>query len=230
MGTSLGPLLPEVAAYCGIEPGCQVVLGGQDQKLAAIGAGIRPGTCTVSFGTATAISKLYEGPPFEEERITVFPFEEASYIAEIPLSTTGAALRWLVKTMCPDKSYKEVDQLAKLSAPGAGGVIFETDLATGGTLSGLTLSTTLPDIIYALFEGVSRDIRDSVERLGGARDLLVFGGGAKSDIWCRILSRVCQTSVSVLETPETAALGAAILASGKRISPANVKKQIHCAG
>ncbi len=231
MGTPLGPLLPEVAAYCGIEPGCQVVLGGQDQKLAAIGAGIRPGACTVSFGTATAISKLYEGASFDgEERVTIFPFGEESYIAEIPLPTTGAALRWLVKTMCPDKSYKEVDQLAKLSAPGAGGVIFETDLATGGVLSGLTLSTTLSDIIYALFEGVSRDIRDSVQRLGGARDLLVFGGGAKSDIWCRILSRVCQTSVSILETPETAALGAAILASERRIPPANVKKQIHCAG
>lgn len=230
MGTPLGPLLPEVAAYCGIDSGCQVVLGGQDQKLAAIGAGIRPGVCTVSFGTATAISKLYEGIPFAGDHITLFPFEQDSYIAEIPLSTTGSALRWLVKTMCPDKSYKEVDQLAKLSGPGAGGVTFQTDLTAGGTLSGLTLSTTLSDIIYALFEGVSRDIRDSVQRLGGARDLLVFGGGAKSDIWCSILSRICETPVSILETPETAALGAAILASGKAVPPANVKKQIHCAG
>jgi len=158
----------------------------------------------------------------------LFPFEENTYIAEIPLSTTGAALRWLAKTMCPDKSYKEIDEMALLSGPGAGGVTFETDLATGGTLSGLTLSTTLSDIIYALFEGVSRDIRDGVQRLGGAGELLVFGGGAKSDIWCKILSRICQIPVSILDTPETAALGAAILASKRTIPPAGVKKQIHC--
>lgn len=227
MGTPIGTLLPEVADYCGIQPGCKIVLGGQDQKLAAIGAGIRPGVCTVSFGTATAISKLLDDCTSDA---TLFPFEEDTYISEIPLSTTGAALRWLVKTMCPDKSYREIDQLAQLSVPGANGVTFETDLTAGGSLSGLMLSTTLSDIIYALFEGVSRDIRNAVARLGGAEELLVFGGGAKSDIWCEILSRICETPISILETPETAALGAAVLASGKKIPAAKIKKQIHCAG
>ncbi len=227
MGTPIGTLLPEVADYCGIQPGCEVVLGGQDQKLAAIGAGIRPGVCTVSFGTATAISKLSDDCVSDA---TLFPFEEDTYISEIPLSTTGAALRWLVKTMCPEKSYREIDQLAQLSMPGANGVTFETDLTAGGILSGLRLSTTLSDIIYALFEGVSRDICDAVTRLGGAEELLVFGGGAKSDIWCEILSRICQTPISILETPETAALGAAVLASERKVPPAKVKKQIHCAG
>lgn len=230
MGTPLGTLLPDVAEYCGVRPGCKVILGGQDQKLAAIGAGIRPGVCTVSFGTATAISKLNNGVSNFVEKTTLFPFEEDTYISEIPLSTTGAALRWLVKTMCPDKSYREIDQLVLLSGPGAGGVTFETDLTVGGRLSGLMLSTTLSDIIYALFEGVSRDISNAVVRLGGAEELLVFGGGAKSDIWCEILSRICRTPVSILETPETAALGAAVLASGRKVPPAKVKKQIHCAG
>ena len=228
MGTDIGELLPEVAEYCGIRPGCRVVLGGQDQKLAAIGAGIRPGACTVSFGTATAISKLNDGNlPFEADA-TVFPFETDTYIAEIPLSTTGAALRWLKNTMCPDASYKDMDKMAAESVPGAYGLTFETDLARGGTLSGLSLSTTLSDIIYALFEGVSRDIRDAIIRLGGAAELRVFGGGTKSEIWCTILSRICNAPVTILETPETAALGAAVLASGKRMPPANVKKQIIC--
>ncbi len=227
MGTPIGTLLPEVADYCGIQPECEVVLGGQDQKLAAIGAGIRPGVCTVSFGTATAISKLFDNCT---SGATLFPFEEDTYISEIPLSTTGAALRWLVKTMCPGKSYREFDQLAQLSVPGANGVTFETDLTAGGILSGLMLSTTLSDIIYALFEGVSRDIRNAVTRLGGAKELLVFGGGAKSDIWCEILSRICETPISILDTPETAAVGAAVLASGKKVPAAKVKKQIHCAG
>lgn len=227
MGMQIGTLLPEVAEYCGIQPGCRIVLGGQDQKLAAIGAGIRPGVCTVSFGTATAISKLNDGIS-DSAGAALFPFEEDSYISEIPLSTTGAALRWLVKTMCPDKSYREIDQLAQLSVPGANGVTFETDLSVGGSLSGLMLSTTLSDIIYALFEGVSRDISNAVSRLGGAEELLIFGGGAKSDIWCEILSRICRTPVSILETPETAALGAAVLASGRKMPAAKVKKQIHC--
>ncbi|MBQ4066084.1 MAG: hypothetical protein IJD22_00440, partial [Clostridia bacterium] len=40
MGADIGALLPQVASEVGIEGECHVYMGGQDQKLAAIGAGI----------------------------------------------------------------------------------------------------------------------------------------------------------------------------------------------
>ena len=222
MGDAVGELLPEVAAVCGIDPGCTVYLGGQDQKLAALGAGIGDGICTVSFGTATAISKLAKSGG----EASLFRFNNDKYISETALMTTGAALRWLSRTLYGSMSYKEMDALCEQSGPGAGGVTFESDLSVGGSISGITLSTTAADIIYALYEGVSRDISDAVSKLGGAKCLKVFGGGAKSDIWCRILARISGIPVEVLDTSETASLGAAILASGGEISPADVKKTL----
>ena len=105
--------------------------------------------------------------------------------------------------------------------------MFESDLSSGGAIRGLTLSTTSADIVYALDEVVSRDIAKAVESLGGADRLKVFGGGAKSDIWCRILARVANIPVEVLDTAETASLGAAMLASEYKIRPAGVKKILY---
>ena len=82
-------------------------------------------------------------------------------------------------------------------------------------------------MVYALYEGVSEQISNAVKSLGGADCLKVFGGGAKSDIWCRILARVSGIPVEILETAETGSLGAAILASCGKISPAPCRKIIN---
>ncbi len=225
MGADIGPLLPEVAKEVGITGDCHVYMGGQDQKLAAIGAGIGEGVCTVSFGTATAISRLGKAFEYKENSTnTLFRFDDESYISEVALMTTGAALRWLTRTLYGGISYKEMDKLALLSEPGANGVKFKSDLSVGGVISGITLSTTSSDIIYALYEGVSEDIANAVAELGGAECLKVFGGGAKSEIWCRILSRISKTNVEILSIAETGSLGAAILASSGKIPSAAVKK------
>lgn len=225
MGADIGALLPEIAKEVGITGECHVFMGGQDQKLAAIGAGIGEGVCTVSFGTATAISRLGKAFEYKENSTnTLFRFDDESYISEVALMTTGAALRWLTRTLYGGISYKEMDKLALLSEPGANGVKFKSDLSVGGVISGITLSTTSADIVYALYEGVSEDIANAVASLGGAECLKVFGGGAKSEIWCRILSRISKTNVEILSIAETGSLGAAILASSGKIPSAAVKK------
>jgi hypothetical protein len=48
--------------------GTPVVVGGQDQKCAALGAAIRPGVAAVSLGTASAISCLIDKPVLDAER------------------------------------------------------------------------------------------------------------------------------------------------------------------
>ncbi len=229
MGALVGKLLPEVCEATGISSDCSVYLGGQDQKLAAIGAGIKDDICTVSFGTATAISRLGGEVVYKEgSDVTLFRFDDESYISEIALMTTGAALRWLTRTLYGGISYKEMDALAAMSEPGANGVSFMSDLSVGGVISGITLSTTSSDIVYALYEGVSKDIARAVDMLGGASCLKVFGGGAKSEIWCSILARISGINVEILSLAETASLGAAILASGGSIAPAAVKKVLSC--
>lgn len=212
MGDFVGEVLPEVADAMGILPGCRVILGGQDQKLAAIGAGICDGVVTMSFGTAGAISKLHRD--FQNYRHTPqFRFNRGHYVSEAVVETVGAALKWL-SAMMGGVSYREMDELAAESQPGANGVVCRADLARGGAFSGLTLSTTRGDVIYALYEGVCREVKEKLELLGGCDTLCVFGGGSKSDIWCDILARVTGCRVIRAATPETACLGAAKIASG----------------
>ena len=223
MGYDLGEILPEVADELGIARTCRVALGGQDQKIAAIGAGIEDGVLTMSFGTASAVEKLTKERSVSD--VSLFRFNNGYYVYEGVADTTGAALKWLSKTM-GGISYRECDALASESAPGANGVRAFTSFSKGASFEGITLSTTRGDLIYALYEGTCREIADRLCKMGGGERIRVFGGGSKSRIWCRILARITGCAVDILDTPETASRGAAIVASGGKIPPAHVSETI----
>ena len=210
------------AGVVGITGKLEVFLGGQDQKLAALGAGVGDGAMTVSLGTATAVTKLLDSLPdipAREDRYSLFAFDRDNFSAEGVVSTSGSALKWVAQNLFGGASYKELDALCE-EAGSSGGVSFSPDFTVGADIRGLTLGTTGGQIIYALYEGVSKEITALSRRMGGASSLIVFGGGAKSRIWCRILSDVSGLPVYASDTTETAALGAARLASSMKIPPA----------
>ena len=223
MGDFVGRILPEVARLTGISDKCEIYLGGQDQKLAALGAGIDESSVTVSFGTATAVTKLTKTLP-DEMNFSRFRFNEEYYSYEGVVSTSGAALKWAANTIFGGLTYKELDELA-IEAGSSAGVTFDTDLTSDGVISGLTLGTTKGNIVYALFEGVSRAIAGFAHEMGGCDKLYVFGGGSKSKIWCQILADVSGCLIVSLDTPETASLGAAILASKGKLKSAKAAKE-----
>ncbi len=223
MGDLVGNILPEVAKLTGISPDCEVYLGGQDQKLAALGAGIDETSVTVSFGTATAVTKLTKTLP-DEIDFSRFRFNDEYYSYEGVVSTSGAALKWAANTIFAGKSYRELDLLA-IEAGSSGGVTFDTDLTDCGVISGITLGTTQGNIVYALFEGVSRAIAGFAADMGDFDRLFIFGGGSKSAIWCQILADVSGKRIIALSTPETASLGAAILASDGKLPSATAARE-----
>src|SRR5207247_1693823 len=87
--------------------------------------------------------------------------------------------------------------------------------ARGGWI-GLTAKHTRADLIRSLLEGVSysqKDCLDIVEQLAGrANSVRASGGGARSPFWRQMLADVFGKRVSVLETEEGSAYGAALLA------------------
>ncbi|MBE6562111.1 MAG: hypothetical protein E7660_00055 [Ruminococcaceae bacterium] len=221
MGTDIGKILPEVAEAFGISSECHVIMGAQDQKVAAIGAGLNEEVCTMSFGTATAVTKMQKCA-LDRSEVCQFRFDDNYYVSEGVAETSGAALKWL-SHMMGDISYKEMDVLAETSVAGANGVTMETQFSVGASMSGMTLSTTKGDLIYALYEGVCRETALRIKQMGGANEIRVFGGGSKSRIWCDILARITGCRVCILDTPETASRGAAILASKGEMAPAKIK-------
>ncbi len=228
-GSVVGELSAEASAATGLPASVSVVLGGQDQKCAALGAGIRPGIATASLGTSTAVTVLADAPGFDAvTKIPCFPFVlDRVWEWEAPLATTGGALRWLRDVIARDTDYAEMDRLASASPIGANGVAFQPHLAGAasphwqperrGRFSGLSLGTSTGDIIRAVMEGVAYEIRlnvDALERLSGHLDSVrVFGGGARSRFWCELIAAVLDRPVQAVQRVETAALGAAMLAA-----------------
>ncbi len=223
MGTPVGTVREDVCREIGLSGSVMVYNGGQDQKLAALGAGISNDTATVSFGTASAVTVLNPDHITDSEmRFPSFVYNEKDWVFENSIATTGASLKWLRGIL--GKSYAEMDALAAESAPGAGGVKFPSPMSIETAISGLTLATTSGDLVRALYEDIAQRIHTMLCEMHAPKNICVFGGGAKSDIWCRILAETTGCRVHRLDTPETASRGAAILASCGTLPPATVQQ------
>ena len=222
-----GVLRPAAAEALGLPPGVPVAIGGQDQKVAALGAGINPDRCTVSLGTAMAINQQCDRPVIDPEmRIPCF-------VDILPRRWTleGSAvccsiLDWARRTFAPGVEWDElnhrVEEAAGLQNPpmmlpffsGSSAPFF--DPQARGTLTGIDLATTPAQVIRSVYEGIACLIRANVEVMEEISrpvgELRIFGGGAKSDPWCRIIADTVRRPVSVLATSESASVGAAVLA------------------
>lgn len=226
-GTIAGPLDPGVAAQLGLAPDVVVAVGAQDQKCAALAAGAGPDALTLSLGTAAALSSvsLGEAPPATD--LPRFPFvEEGSWVVEASVLTAGAAYRWFADVI--QAGFAELGDLASAAhrSGSASRPLFLPDLATGSTEAGqrwgvepggvfwgMTLDTSLGDLALSVLEGVTFDIDRLRRRVGHVSgSIRVFGGGAQSALWRQLLADASGLPVEALETHETAAAGAAMLA------------------
>lgn len=225
-GTPVGTVLPDVARRLGIAPDSIVSVGMQDQKIAALGAGIRPNGITVSLGTASAIESICGQPVRDPAKVVqCHGFSATHWALESSVDTAGSALKWAKSTICPELDYRAMDRLAGGSGVGANGVAFYPLLYRGtanenqGRFSGLGLETTRGDLIRSVLEGVACGIRERIEAqkavnaaLRDTNTLSLFGGGAASPLWCQIIADLTGMTVRIPRTKETGNLGAAICA------------------
>lgn len=227
-GTPAGKLLPEVAESLGLSAETVVVVGGQDQKCAALGAGIADGLATLSLGTASAICQIMDQPLTDpHRRIPSFTFVQPErWILEGVVGTGAGSLRWYRDTMAGGAPYDRLTAEAGEVSPGADGVMFLPHLSGAtsphwhssarGTFHGLSLATGRAQLTRALLEGVAYQLYENLaitQTLAGPiRQAIVFGGGAKSALWRQIIADVIGLPVVWTPSVETASLGAAMLA------------------
>lgn len=222
MGQKVGTLLPDAAKELGLGADTIVALGGQDQKCAALGAGIGPGVATVSLGTSAAMCSLSDAVRTDERRVvTCCGMDDTHWIMETTVNTAGLALKWLKNTFFEGATYDDLSRMAEQSPPGASGVLFfpqfSVDGAAAGTFTGIGMSATKQDMVRAVMEGVACLLAAQLahhERLvGPIREIHMFGGGALSGVWRQILADMADRPVALSATHETGCLGAAILAA-----------------
>jgi len=229
-GSVAGEVPSAKAEEWGLPTGCAVIVGGQDQKCAAYAAGLSPGTACLSLGTSSAVTVPVEEPRWDRAvRVPCFPQLCGGWELEAPLATTGGALRWLrdlLRGVDPSLDFAAIEQAAAASPVGCRGVRFTPHLSGAqapwwnpdarASWTGMTLAAALPDLTRAVFEGTACEIAlqlDAVDPAGTrVRDVEVFGGGARSELWLSIIASVCGRELSASGNAEMAAIGACILA------------------
>jgi len=220
---TLGELMPEAAKLSGFPAGIPVSVGAADSLCAVYGAWTgEPDALYDVSGTSTCLH-LAVDRPIDHPAVNTYPYlEPGKWMAEVGLNTTGVALTWLANLL--NRTHSELLEEAGKIGPGANGLLFLPHLAGGerdvptrpGAFVGLHLGHTQGDMARAVLEGVAFAIRQRIElleRSGSAiRQVVVCGGGTRSDLWNRIKADVFDLPVSRVNPPDTTVLGAAMTA------------------
>lgn len=227
-GASAGKLLPQVAEELGLSKDCVAAVGAQDQKCAACGAGLQDGTMTISLGTAGAITKRWNAPETETHNQVGWCgyVQPGTWVTEGVISTAGTCLRWVRDLLFAGEGYDVINGEAEDAINRGSSLLFYPYLSGGtapglagnatGNFYGVSLATKRGDFAAAVMEGVAFQIRTlltAMDAYGNVEKLVLFGGGAKSPLWCQLIADITGMEILVPSTEEAASAGAAILAA-----------------
>lgn len=215
-GQPAGVILKSVAAELGLNEDVVIAVGAQDQKCAALAAGIGKGIATVSIGTATAVEVLSDKIPSFESALPRFCFvNEHEFVLENAINTTGAALKWFKDNFYPELDYESIDRILSIKESD-GHVFFYPFLCESGCFYGLNLSSDRDSLLAGVLEGVCFQVRGLIEKIeaesGPITTLHLYGGGAKSRVWMQMMADITGKAVCIPHTEEMANVGAAMLA------------------
>jgi xylulokinase len=203
------------------------VAGAGDQAAAALGTGIAAvGPVSVVLGTSGVVFAVLPAyAPDPQARVHTFCHAVPAtwHAMGVMLSAAGSAA-WLRHAL--GAPYAELDAEAEHWEPGAEELLFAPYLAgertpyadpdARGAFTGLSLRHDRGALWRAMLEGVAFGLRDSLELLRGLGVQpeigRVSGGGARSELWLRIVASVLQLPLERMETEEGSAFGAALLA------------------
>ena len=223
----VGNVKPEIAEELGIPASVKVIAGAGDNAAAAVGTGtVGEGRCNISLGTSGTIfisSKKFGVD--EHNALHSFDHADGYYHLMGCMLSAASCNKWWMDEILKTKEYaKEQEQIHKL---GENNVFYlpylmgerspHNDPKARATFIGMTMDTTREDMTQAVLEGVAFGLRDSLEV---ARSLgiqiertKICGGGAKSQLWKKIVANVMNLKVDVIESEEGPGYGGAILAA-----------------
>jgi len=235
-----GGVTIEASQATGLAVGTPVVMGGGDGLCGTVGAGcIKEGIVHTCLGSSSWVSFAADRPLFDEKQRTFnwVHLVPGMYCPCGTMQTAGSSLSWLKREIARSETdqsrklgispYELIDKLISESSPGSNGVVFLPYLLgeraprwnsdAKGAFIGLKMESTRGDIMRSVLEGVAMNlgvIIDIYREYGYPIDeMVLIGGGAKSDPWCQILSDVWNSQIKRLNYLEEAtSMGAAVTA------------------
>ena len=239
-GKPAGQLLPDIAAELGLSENVVVTVGGHDQSCGALGVGITgAGKAAYSIGTVECITPAFSGCVLNDtmcqSNLATYPFVIEGLYTTVAFSITGGnLLKWYrdsfaqLEMQKAAKTNQDIYDIILSEIPDKPTNIFVQPhfTSTGtpyfdpnptGAIIGLSLNNSKGEVVKALLEGVTYEMRLNLELLQRSgiqvNELFAFGGGAKSDKWLQIKADILGIPIHSIATSEAGCLGAALLAA-----------------
>jgi sugar (pentulose or hexulose) kinase len=228
IGDPPGALTAAAADALGLAAGTPVVLAPYDIAATAIGAGaIAPGDACSILGTTLCTEVVVDrvdtdGAP---SGFTIALGVDDLRLRAHPTLAGTEVLQWAARLLGLDGAA-DVPALAARAAPGAGGLVVLPYLSPAGerapflapeargTVLGLTVEHSREDFARAVLESLSHVVRECVEAAAVApARLALCGGGAASDVWCRLIADVTGLPTTRPADAEVGAKGACVVAA-----------------
>jgi xylulokinase len=234
----VGEVLPGIADELGVVAGTPVVIGGGDGPCAAAGSGVvAEGSAYNYIGSSSWIAVASPTPVFDPECKTV-TFEHivpGMFTPNGTMQAAGASYQWMRDQLCGAEAelarlgegspYEQMNTVAASSPPGANGLIFLPYLMgersprwnpkARGAFIGLTIRHKRADLIRAVLEGVTMNLRLILTALQAhgirVEAMRLIGGGARGRFWNQMMADIYGLPVyrmAILE--EATSMGAAM--------------------
>ena len=238
----VGEVKASVADEVGVAAGTPVVIGGGDGSCAAAGAGvIKEGSAYNYVGSSSWIA-LSTPKPIYDPDFKTFTFGHVVPNMFMPTGTmqaAGASYQWTRDQLAPVEkqiaetlgisAYELMNLKAEKSPVGANGLFYLPYLMgersprwnprARGAFIGLTIRHTRADMLRAVLEGVTMNLRvilDAFRAQGTHIEAMrVIGGGARGRFWNQIMADLYGMPVHRLAILEEAtSMGAALACGG----------------
>lgn len=208
-------------------PNAVVTAGAGDNAAAAIGMGtVNNGDCNISLGTSgTVFIAQDEFAVDKNNALHSFCHATGKWHSMGCILSAASCRKWWIEDILNSDDYFADEK--KIEKTQIDDVIFlpylmgerspHNDVNARGAFINLSATTTKAQMSRAVMEGVAFALKDclNVAKQNGFkpnRITVCGGGGARSKVWLQILADILDYPLTVLETEQGPAYGAAILA------------------
>lgn len=223
-----GNLLPQVAKDLSLPENTAVIAGAGDNAAAAIGTGtVSEGRCNISLGTSGTVFISAE-KFFVDKANSLHSFchADGGYHLMGCILSAASCNKWFCDDILKADDYSAEQEDITDEKLGKNHVFFMpylmgerspiNDTDARGVFMGMRMDTSRSDMLQAVLEGVAFAIRDNIEivKASGLKinESTLCGGGAKSELWQKILCNVLNIKINLPQSEQGPGYGAALLA------------------
>lgn len=249
----VGTVRREVAELTGLPEGLSVIAGCSDTAAEDFSAGaVNQGQIIIKLATAGNVNLVTDEANPHPKSYT-YPYSvEGKWYTVTATNSCASAYRWMRDSLYPAEwaqcekdgtdVYLLMDQQAASVELGCQGLIFHPYLLgercplfnpnARGDFFGVSMVHTKAHFARALLEGVAFSLYDCLQVLreftDNMEDIVIIGGGAKSPLWCQIVSDIFGLEVKMPEHAESSFGGALLAGVGVGVFPSEVEAAKRC--